>query len=66
MNFPIALEAYGAIEETDELNPDLLLARKVVHNEVEANEFLKTYSSNKNKIVTRSLTAEELSDPKIN
>lgn len=29
MNFPIALEAYVYIEETDELPPDRLLAKKV-------------------------------------
>ena len=66
MNFPIALEAYAEIEETDELTPDRLLAREVVHNEIEANQFLKTYSNSKNKIVTKPLTPDELSDPRIN
>lgn len=64
MNFPIALEAYFEIEESDELSPDRLLAREVVHNEIEANQFLKTYS--KHKVVTRPLTPEELGDPSIN
>lgn len=58
MNYPIALEAYAEIEESDELTPDRFLAREVVHNEIEANQFVKTYS--KHKIVTRPLTSDEL------
>lgn len=65
MNFPIALEAYAAIEETDKLTPDRLLAREVVHNEIEVQQFSKTYSNDKNKIVTKPLTPDELSDPRI-
>lgn len=53
MNFPIALEAYFMIEETNELTLDRLLAREVVYNEIEAQQFLKTYSSKKNKIVKK-------------
>lgn len=60
MDYPIALEAYVEIEESDELIADRLLAREVVHNEIEANQFLKTYS--KHKIVTRPLTADELNN----
>lgn len=60
MNFPIALEAYAAIEETSELTPDRLLAREVVHNEIEAQQFLNTYSNPRNKVVTRPVTPEEL------
>ena len=44
MNYPIALEAYAEIEESDELTPNRLLVREVVHNDIEANQFLKTYS----------------------
>lgn len=64
MNFPIALEAYAQIEESDELNSDLLLARQVVYNEIEANNFLNDYR--KSRIVTKELTAKELEDPRIN
>ncbi len=64
MNFPIALEAYAQIEESDELNSDLLLAPQVVHNQIEANNFLNTYRNSR--IVTKELTAKELEDPRIN
>ena len=58
MNFPIALEAYVEIEETDELTPDRMLAREIVRNEIEAKQFLKRFA--KSKIVTKPLSPDEL------
>ena len=65
MNFPIALEVYGATEETNELTPDRFIAREVVHNEIEVQQFKNTYLKKGNKIVTKPLTPDELSDPRI-
>jgi hypothetical protein len=62
MNYPIALEVYAQIEESEELTPDLLLVREVVHNEIEVQQFFNTYSNNKTKIVTRPLTPDELNN----
>ena len=64
MNFPIALEAYAQIEESDELNIDFLLERQVVLNEIEANNFVKRHE--KNLVVTKPLSADELGDSRIN
>lgn len=64
MTFPIALEAYADIEESNELLPEWLIAREVVHNEIEAKQFENTFSGHK--IVTRPLKPNELSDPRIN
>lgn len=64
MNYPIALEAYAQIEESDELDPALRLHRQVVYNEIEAQAFLREFP--KSRIVTKNLTAEELQDPRIN
>lgn len=65
MDFPTALEAYAAIEQTNELTLDRLLAREVFHNEIEVKQFFKTYSNDGNKIVIKPLTPDELSDPRI-
>ena len=65
MNFEIALGGYADIAETDELTSDRLLAREVVHNEIEVQQFLNTYSNRKNKIVTKPVTLDELNDPRI-
>ena len=62
MNFPIVLEAYARIGESDELNPEYLLERLVVYNQIEADNFVANYP--RSKIVTKPLTPDELSDPK--
>ena len=64
MNFPVVLEAYARIGENDELNPEFFLERLVVYNQIEADNFVANYP--RSKIVTKPLTPDELSDPRIN
>jgi len=64
MNFPIALEAYARIDESDELDPKYFIERQVVYNQIEADNFVANYP--RSKIITKPLTADELKDPGIN
>lgn len=65
MEFPIALEAYPKIEEEDSELAKELIERRVVFNELEANQFISEHSPH-NRIVTKPLTADELGDERIN
>ena len=63
MHFPIAIEAYAMIEESDELKEDFLLERKVVYNQIEVDFFTKRHAENQ--ITTKPLNAQELAELKL-
>ncbi len=64
MKFPIALEAYPNIEQQDDDLANELIERRVAYNQIEVDVFIREHSHNR--IVTKPINAQELSDERIN